>query len=44
MSHWKSSGLAVFAAVCLLGETTGSAHAQCVSPGPCADDLIGEKF
>ena len=29
MSHWKSSGLSIFAIVCLLGETTGSAHAQC---------------
>ena len=28
MSHWKSFGLAIFAAVCLLGEATGSAHAQ----------------
>jgi uncharacterized membrane protein len=29
MSHTKSFGLAIFAAVCLLGEATGSAHAQC---------------
>ena len=28
MSHWKSFGLAIFAAVCLLGETAGSALAQ----------------
>jgi uncharacterized membrane protein len=31
MSHWKASGLAIFAVICLLGETTGSAHAQCNS-------------
>jgi probable HAF family extracellular repeat protein len=29
MSPCKASGLAIFAAVCLLGETAGSAHAQC---------------
>ena len=29
MSFWKACGLAFFAAVCLLGETAGSAHAQC---------------
>jgi uncharacterized membrane protein len=28
MSHWNSFGLAIFAAVCLLGEATGSAQAQ----------------
>jgi uncharacterized membrane protein len=28
MSHWKSFGLAIFTAVCLLGESTGLAHAQ----------------
>ena len=28
MSHWKTSRLAIFAAACLLGETTGSPHAQ----------------
>jgi hypothetical protein len=27
MSLWKASGLAIFAAVCLLGETAGSARA-----------------
>jgi hypothetical protein len=30
MSHWKSSGLALFAAICLLSETSGSAYAQCI--------------
>jgi uncharacterized membrane protein len=34
MSHWKAFGLAIFAAVCLLGET-GSAHVQC---NPCATE------
>jgi uncharacterized membrane protein len=29
MSHWKSSGLALFAAACLVGGSIGSAHAQC---------------
>jgi probable HAF family extracellular repeat protein len=29
MSLFKSSGLAIFAAVCLLGGIAGSAHAQC---------------
>jgi uncharacterized membrane protein len=29
MSFWKSFGLGIFAALCLLGEITGSAHAQC---------------
>jgi hypothetical protein len=29
MLHWKSFGLVVFAAVCLLTQTTGSAQAQC---------------
>src|ERR1700689_4871190 len=29
MSHWKASGLALFAATSLLGESTNSAHAQC---------------
>jgi probable HAF family extracellular repeat protein len=34
MSDWKSFGLALFAAVGLLDETNGSAHAQCASfPG-----------
>jgi hypothetical protein len=36
MSHWKSFGLAIFAAMCLLGETAGAAHAQCSAP-PLAD-------
>jgi probable HAF family extracellular repeat protein len=36
MSHWKSLALGFFATVCLLGETTGSAYAQCSSsPPPC---------
>ena len=29
MSFCKASGLAIFAVVCLLSETTGSAHTQC---------------
>jgi uncharacterized membrane protein len=33
MSHWKTFGLAILASVCLLGENTGSARAQC---NPCA--------
>ena len=28
MSRWKSFGLSIFAAVCLLGETAGSARSQ----------------
>jgi hypothetical protein len=38
MSYWKSFGLALFAVVCLLGETTGSARAQCTS---CATEWSG---
>jgi probable HAF family extracellular repeat protein len=38
MSYWKSSGLAIFAAVCLLGETTGSTLAQCTPGFPCATE------
>ena len=33
MSHWKASGLALFAATSLLGESTNSAHAQCNDGG-----------
>jgi hypothetical protein len=40
MSFWKSFGLAIFA-VCLLGETTGSAHAQC-SPSPLSTSCATE--
>lgn len=29
MSLCKSSGLGIFAVICLLVETSGSAHAQC---------------
>ena len=36
MSHWKAFGLAIFAAACLLGETTGSARAGC--NGTCATE------
>ena len=39
MSRWKSFGLSIFTAVCLLGETVGSAHAQC-SP-TCATEWSG---
>jgi hypothetical protein len=38
MSHWKAFGLAIFAAACLLGETTGSARAQCIAGNPCATE------
>src|ERR1700722_9007704 len=30
MSYWKSFGLAIFAAICLLGVTASSVSAQCV--------------
>jgi probable HAF family extracellular repeat protein len=40
MSHWKSFGLAIFAGACLLGETIGSAHAQC--DPYCADEFAAE--
>ena len=30
MSFFKTSGLAIFGVVCLLGGTTGSAHAQTI--------------
>jgi hypothetical protein len=40
MSNWKSFGLAVFAVVCLLGETTGSAHAQRII---CATEWSGSR-
>jgi probable HAF family extracellular repeat protein len=43
-SHWKSSGLAIFAVGCLLGETTGSAHAQCNSfVTDCATEWSGSS-
>ena len=42
MSHWKSFGFALFAAVCLLGEGTGSAQAQCISG--CATEWSGGNF
>jgi probable HAF family extracellular repeat protein len=38
MSHWKSFGLATFAVVCLLGEATGSAFAQCSPGAMCATE------
>src|ERR1700693_3190886 len=44
MSICKASGLAIFAAVCVLGETTGSAHAQCMSSfesASCATEWSG---
>ena len=44
MSHWKAFGLAIFAAVCLLGETTGPADAQCLlSTTFCATEWSGGK-
>ena len=43
MSLWKSFGLAIFAVVCLLGETAGSAQAQCESSSihNCATEWSG---
>jgi probable HAF family extracellular repeat protein len=38
MSHWKKFGLAIFAAGCLLNETTDPAHAQCTT---CAIEFSG---
>jgi probable HAF family extracellular repeat protein len=46
MSLCKRFGLAIFAAVCLLAETAGSAHAQC-TPLPnfnCATEWSGGKI
>jgi hypothetical protein len=41
MSHWKSFGFALFAAVCLLGEGIGSAHAECDLSAACATEWSG---
>jgi uncharacterized membrane protein len=45
MSYSKSFGLAMFAAACALGETMGSAHAQCSisssGNGECATEWSG---
>jgi probable HAF family extracellular repeat protein len=42
MSHWKSSGFALFASVCLLGGATSSARAQCDPFGAnCATEWSG---
>jgi hypothetical protein len=38
MSHWKASGLAIFAVVCLLGGTVGSARAECIPNDICATE------
>jgi probable HAF family extracellular repeat protein len=38
MSLCKTLGLAIFASVCLLGETTGSTLAQCAPGFPCATE------
>jgi uncharacterized membrane protein len=44
MSLCKASGLAIFAAVCLLGVTTSSAHAQCNSFATiCATEWSGDS-
>ena len=45
MSLRKTSGLAIFAVVCLLGEATGSAHAQCTlsSGAQCATEWSGGR-
>ena len=36
MSLWKSFELGTFAAICLLAETAGSAHAECIFGALCA--------
>ena len=42
MSHWKSLGLGIFAAVCVLGGTASSVHAQCNTSGSdCATEWSG---
>jgi uncharacterized membrane protein len=38
MSYWKAFGLVIFAAVCLIGGTAGSAHAQCSFAAVCATE------
>jgi hypothetical protein len=46
MSHWKSSGLAIFAVACLVGETASSAQAQCDPTIPfnsCATEWSGSS-
>jgi uncharacterized membrane protein len=40
MPHLKTFGLGILAAACLLGEATGSAHAQC---DPCATEWSGHR-
>jgi hypothetical protein len=34
MSHWKSFAIGIFAAACLLSETTAFAQAQCTTCAP----------
>ena len=42
MSYWKSFGVSIFAAVCLLGETAGSAQAvTCGFFNDCATEWSG---
>jgi probable HAF family extracellular repeat protein len=42
MSYWKSSVLTIFAAACLLGESTGFAQAQCgLIVASCATEWSG---
>ena len=44
MSLCKTSGLAIFAVICLLGATTGSARAQCfLFEGVCATEWSGGR-
>jgi uncharacterized membrane protein len=43
MSYWKSFGLAVFVGLCLLGEATGSAQAQC-NNSVCATEWSGNEI
>jgi uncharacterized membrane protein len=44
MPHWKKFGLAIFAALCLLGETVELAHARCTDGGGvCATEWTDGK-
>jgi probable HAF family extracellular repeat protein len=45
MSYWRLFGPTIFAALCLLCETAGSAHAQCSLPETsCATEWSGGKI
>jgi hypothetical protein len=43
MSHWKTFGLRIFAALCLLSESRGSADAQCSPRSSCATEWSNGK-